>query len=137
MAKAYRVVKLVTAVLTVLLTAMLIFEAADIYLGAEPGVQMYRREDIGARILTVLPVFVLWAVSAAVGTVLRVKTGEREKKRVEKPAERRTDSRAVLAARIALLAAGILFIGLGAANGGLWDVLVKAINICTECIGLG
>ncbi len=25
----------------------------------------------------------------------------------------------------------------GAANGGLRDVLIKAINICTECIGLG
>lgn len=137
MAKAYRAVKLVTAVLTVLLAGLLIYEAADIYLGAEPGVQMYRREDIGARLLAVLPVFVLWAASAAAGTVLRLKTGEREKKRAEKPAERRTDSRAVLTARIALLALGILFIGLGAANGGLWDVLVKAINICTECIGLG
>ena len=29
-----------------------------------------------------------------------------------------------------LIAAGIL-------NGGLRDVLIKAINICTECIGLG
>ena len=29
-----------------------------------------------------------------------------------------------------LIAAGIL-------NGGLKDVLIKAINICTECIGLG
>ena len=25
----------------------------------------------------------------------------------------------------------------GIANGGMRDVLVKAINICTECIGLG
>ena len=25
----------------------------------------------------------------------------------------------------------------GALNGSAWDVLVKAINICTECIGLG
>lgn len=31
---------------------------------------------------------------------------------------------------IALVIAGIL-------NGGMYDVLVKAINICTECIGLG
>lgn len=31
----------------------------------------------------------------------------------------------------------VLLIGLGIINGGLWDVLVKAINICTECIGLG
>lgn len=33
-------------------------------------------------------------------------------------------------AAVALIIAGIL-------NGGMYDVLVKAINICTECIGLG
>ena len=31
----------------------------------------------------------------------------------------------------------IVFIVLGVMNGGLRDVLVKAVNICTECIGLG
>lgn len=35
-----------------------------------------------------------------------------------------------------LLAGGALLVH-GICNGGLWDVLVKAINICTECIGLG
>ena len=39
--------------------------------------------------------------------------------------------------RIALYAAAVVFIVLGVMNGGLYDVLVKAINICTECIGLG
>ena len=34
------------------------------------------------------------------------------------------------AKRAALIAAGVR-------NGGMFDVLVKAINICTECIGLG
>ena len=37
---------------------------------------------------------------------------------------------AVLAAAVALFAAGV-------AIGGMHDVFVKAINICTECIGLG
>lgn len=39
--------------------------------------------------------------------------------------------------RIALYVLAVLFIILGVINGGLRDVLVKAINICTECIGLG
>ena len=39
--------------------------------------------------------------------------------------------------RVALLGVAIVFILLGVMNGGLYDVLVKAINICTECIGLG
>lgn len=36
-----------------------------------------------------------------------------------------------------LLVLSVTFIVLGVMNGGLYDVLVKAINICTECIGLG
>ena len=44
---------------------------------------------------------------------------------------------AVSLIRAVLLAAALLFILLGVMNGGLYDVLVKAINICTECIGLG
>lgn len=39
--------------------------------------------------------------------------------------------------RIFVFAAAIILIVLGLQNGGMWDVLVKAINICTECIGLG
>ncbi|MBQ4052972.1 MAG: hypothetical protein IJD33_01400 [Clostridia bacterium] len=32
---------------------------------------------------------------------------------------------------------GIMFVITGIANGGMADVLKKAINICTQCIGLG
>ena len=39
--------------------------------------------------------------------------------------------------RVALVILSVVLIVLGITNGGLWDVLVKAINICTECIGLG
>ena len=43
----------------------------------------------------------------------------------------------VLAFRIAVLAVSAVFIIEGITNGGFSDVLIKAINICTECIGLG
>lgn len=39
--------------------------------------------------------------------------------------------------RILLYAAALLLIAAGILNGGMRDVLIKAINICTECIGLG
>jgi hypothetical protein len=45
--------------------------------------------------------------------------------------------RSVQPVRIVLYAIAVLFVVLGVMNGGLRDVLVKAINICTECIGLG
>lgn len=45
--------------------------------------------------------------------------------------------RVMLALRIVLLAVALLFIIEGISNGGVSDVLMKAVNICTECIGLG
>ncbi len=40
-------------------------------------------------------------------------------------------------ARVVLAAAAVALLAAGVRNGGMYDVLVKAINICTECIGLG
>ena len=39
--------------------------------------------------------------------------------------------------RLALYLLGAALAAAGIINGGLKDVLIKAINICTECIGLG
>lgn len=41
------------------------------------------------------------------------------------------------AVRIALYGVAVALVVAGILNGGMYDVLVKAINICTECIGLG
>ena len=49
----------------------------------------------------------------------------------------RVNSIILLSARIALGVIAITFILVGIFNGGANDVLIKAINICTECIGLG
>ena len=38
---------------------------------------------------------------------------------------------------INLVIVGVTLFVIGIFNGGLNDVLIKAINICTECIGLG
>ncbi len=46
-------------------------------------------------------------------------------------------SKAVLYTRIAVLALAVIFIVLGVFNSGMNDVFAKAVQICTECIGLG
>ena len=51
--------------------------------------------------------------------------------------ESNTSKRIILALRVAVLALSVVFIIDGITNGGFSDVLIKAINICTECIGLG
>ena len=43
----------------------------------------------------------------------------------------------VLITRIALGVIGVVFVVFGIFNGGMADVLEKAVKICTQCIGLG
>ncbi len=46
-------------------------------------------------------------------------------------------TRSLLIMRCTLVAVSVIFITLGILNGGMRDVLDKAVKICTECIGLG
>ena len=47
------------------------------------------------------------------------------------------EGHAKMIVRLAVIAIGITFVVLGIFNGGMADVLGKAVRICTECIGLG
>ena len=42
-----------------------------------------------------------------------------------------------LVARYLIVGAAVALVVLGIFNGGMGDVLAKAVKICTECIGLG
>ncbi len=56
-------------------------------------------------------------------------------KKNERPDAKRLDPSLIL--KYVILAASVVFIILGVVNGGMDDVLAKAVKICTECIGLG
>ena len=45
--------------------------------------------------------------------------------------------RALLWIRVFIVTVAVIFIVLGAMNGGAYDVYAKAVALCTECIGLG
>lgn len=49
----------------------------------------------------------------------------------------RNEKTVILALRGGVFALAVAFLILGTGNGGMNDVLQKAIRICTECIGLG
>ena len=51
--------------------------------------------------------------------------------------ESRLGSVSVNIFRVIVLGVGIAFVILGINNGGMEQVLGKAVRICTECIGLG
>ena len=147
MTKGLRVMRWLVAAMTVLVCLLLVWQAADIYLTGNraenfsaPGVrveQVYARADIAARFGRIAPA--VYAYLALVAAALVWQAAAREKKPrpdVTAPAEARPVKR-LAAARLILLAAGAALVVLGILNGGARDVLVKAVNICTECIGLG
>ena len=55
----------------------------------------------------------------------------------QSPASVNTPNKALHIARWAFLGAGIVILVFGFLTGGTADVLTKAVNLCTECIGLG
>ena len=55
----------------------------------------------------------------------------------EKVASALSSDIAIWIIRGVILVVAVAFIIAGALNGGARDVMIKAINICTECIGLG
>lgn len=48
-----------------------------------------------------------------------------------------TETKKLRLTRSIIFAVGVFFLVYGLMTGGVADVLAKAINICTECIGLG
>ena len=58
-------------------------------------------------------------------------------KAVEKSTPKAHGNRSTNILRFAILAVGVLLVILGACNEGTADILTKAVNICTECVGLG
>ena len=60
-----------------------------------------------------------------------------QKREKEKTVSRDRATALVWGIRLALLAAAALLLTFGILGGGMADILSKAINICTECIGLG
>ncbi len=50
---------------------------------------------------------------------------------------KRAKERVALGVKIGLGAVGVVLFVVGICNGGMADVFSKAINICTQCIGLG
>ncbi len=71
---------------------------------------------------------------------IAIKTGDKSSlpaPHVARPLSKKTRTALLWTVRAAVAAIAISFIVLGVENGGAESVLVKAINICTECIGLG
>ena len=85
-----------------------------------------------------MPLFFAAIILLAAGIAMKIRDPEAGRpargtgpmKPAREMKHRGTVQAVLVAAALALIVAGIL-------NGSARDVLIKAINICTECIGLG
>ena len=86
-------------------------------------------------------VYEKYAVKRILPAVQKVTRGQKPVERSKNAFERALavfDNKwVVLGIRIALGVIGVAFIIWGALNGNARTIFIKAINICTECIGLG
>lgn len=140
-----KVCLLAEAALCCALAAMLAAAAIGIYRegvaqrqAGEALAWIYTKERIAARLTPVAPVFFVTVAMTAVCLILGVRDEKADLPAnvfYQKPkaaGERRTGL-----VRALLLIAAAAMIAAGALNGSMRDVLVKAVNLCTECVGLG
>lgn len=105
------------------------------------GSQPFSRESVAEAFAAIAVPSYLCLGMAALGAVLELCLPEKTPRHTKSsplrarpaPLPLRREARL----RWALLGMGILLSVCGFAAGGAADVLTKAINICTECIGLG
>jgi len=147
MEKLSKTLKIAAAVATVLLLAFLAWSCVDMYLAGssaenltESGLHIYpvfSRDAVAARLRPLLPWTLAYIVLLCVCTAVTAKDKAKREKISNTVYVRAAEGKNTGLIRLVLLAAAILFILLGVVNGGAGDVLIKAKNICTECIGLG
>jgi len=147
---------IVIALATVIILIFLAFNCIDIYLEgnsptnlSESGVHLspvFSRDIVAARLSPLLPWFAVYVLLIIVSAVVGAKAGKVKRELALNAKNRPRSMKARLAecngkrtniVRLALFAVAVLLVVLGVTNGGTRDVLIKAINICTECIGLG
>ena len=91
--------------------------------------------------LTMIAVSVVWEIIAPSNKekkpVKKIKKVAGDSENTEEISDLDAGDKKFLLCRNAFLVVAILFIVIGLINGGTVAVLAKAINICTECIGLG
>ena len=100
---------------------------------------VYTPEKVAERLAPVVPVFAAAVVMAAAGIILGIhgEAGTGTKPALQMTEKKPPKAGALRAVRLAVLILAAILLAAGIQNGSMQDVLIKAINLCTECIGLG
>ena len=130
--------------LCIALAVLLAAGAAGIYregsarVAENPQESIYTAESAAGRLAPAVPLFIAAAALAVLGIALGVKDPKAGKPaKISGPVTPKAEPKHAGVIRAAVVVAAAVFILAGVLNGSARDVLVKAIHICTECVGLG
>ena len=154
MKRTGKLLRCLTAAMTVLLALLLCWHCVGLLLAGRapenldaaglPLTPAFTAEKVGTRLMQLRIPAALWAVLILVTALQQCLAGREDRAAeasrslyVSPKREEAGEAFPASALRIGLYLLAAMLIVLGVMNGGLYDVLVKAINICTECIGLG
>ena len=134
---------------SILLGIMIVIAAICLMVGCisiyNSGDQPYSREIVAATFSQIaIPVFLcigMIIMGFILNFLLSPVDEKKEKKTVSISKELSEadllEAKRVRISRYCILGVAVFFLVYGLATGGIADVLAKAVNICTECIGLG
>ena len=145
---------MIQSLLCILVAGLLAAAAISLYtdgggeLAEGEVLHRYTRERAGAKLLPILPVFIIALLVTAAGRIMGIRDENAEKPiqrdqilsgsdSVRESAVRSRADRKTVIVRTAVLVVALFLIIAGILNGGAGDVLAKGVTICAECIGLG
>ena len=138
-----RIYLLIESVLAVIITILLadsficIYRAGSEIKSVNPLESIYTREVIAKKFYYIAPVLIIFAVMTLCGLVLGVKTSSDAKIDNDFIRAKTLNRKSQKNLQVIIILIAILLIISGVINSSARDVLYKAINICSECIGLG
>ena len=139
-----RILLILQAAACILLAALLAAGAAGIYLegsarrAEDPLAAIYTAENVSRALAAALPAFLVFLLLLILCLILGVKDPkDGHPVKAACPAGPKPEMKHKRLVQTVVVVAAAVFILAGNLNGSAWDVLIKAIHICTECIGLG
>ena len=141
---------IVQSILRILIAVILAAGIIRIYLegsawqaAGHPADWIFTREKVAAVVAPVIPLFLVSLAMTVYGLATGIKDEDAGKPCKDivlapdfnKAGPERLQKRARI--RKVLMVVAVCLVVLGIFNGSMRDVLVKAIKICTECVGLG
>lgn len=134
---ARRIYRIVLSVSIIIAGILLILGCINIFWNGNG----YSR-NIVANVFSMIDIPIYWCLSLIIGDVIWefispiTKETKNINKKINAPKKEVTKSNK-LAIKITIISIAVTALFIGLILGGYADVLTKAINICTECIGLG